>query len=227
QALRAFLYGFGSVLLGTVLAAHHGLSKTEVGAVFTSMLLGMAIASAGVARWGDRIGRRRLYAALFLVLGAAGTVFAFTRSLPALIIASLTGTISTDPNESGPITSLEQAMIGEAPSSTRVRVFGRYNAIAYLAGSVGALAAGGPQAFRGVFPSLPANQRFLLAFPVMALACMSLAVRLSSAVERAEPDSRIGDLLPSTGSRRTIRRLAALFAVDSFGGGFVVQSFLV
>src|SRR5213076_2578521 len=117
QALRAFLYGFGSVLLGTVLAAQ-GLSAAAVGGVFTAMLLGMALASAGVAIWGDRIGRRRLYMTLFVVLGVAGAVFAFTSWLPALLIASLTGTISTDPNESGPITSLEQAMIGEAPSST-------------------------------------------------------------------------------------------------------------
>src|SRR5438132_1328436 len=154
QALRAFLYGFGSVLLGTVLAAQ-GLSAAAVGGIFTAMLLGMALASAAVARWGDQLGRRRLYAVFFVILGAAGAVFAFTKWLPALVIVSLTGTISTDPNESGPITSLEQAMLGEAPASTRVRVFGRYNAVAYLAGAVGALAAGGPAAFRHLFPALP------------------------------------------------------------------------
>jgi predicted MFS family arabinose efflux permease len=245
QGLRAFLYGFGSVLLGTVLA-EQGLSGAEVGGVFTAMLAGMAIASAVIAVVGDRLGRRRAYAVLFVVMGAAGSVFAFTHWLPALVIASLTGTISTDPNESGPITSLEQAMIGEAPSATRVRVFGRYNAIAYLAGSVGALAAGGPQAFRSVFPALPANQRWLLAFPVVALACLWLTGRLSAAVEGASGSQRGGSerkklrfesegaerpprrhRRPPLRSRRTIRRLAALFAVDSFGGGFIVQSFLV
>src|SRR2546430_4724158 len=132
QALRAFLYGFGSVLRGTVLAAQ-GLSAAAVGGIFTAMLLGMALASAAVARWGDELGRRRLYAVFFVILGVAGAVFAFTRWRPALVIASLTGTISADPNESGPITSLEQAMLGEAPASARVRVFGRYNAVAYLA----------------------------------------------------------------------------------------------
>src|SRR5439155_14994390 len=191
------------------------------------------------AVWGDRIGRRRLYMTLFVVLGTAGAVFAFTSWLPALVIASLTGTISTDPNESGPITSLEQAMIGEAPAETRLHVFGRYNAIAYLAGAVGALAAGGPAAFRGAFPSLPANQRFLLAFPVVAAVCVALSTKLSETVERrrgsgaaglgmdwqAEPGARRPQPRPQ--SQKTIRRLAALFAVDSFGGGFIVQSFLV
>src|SRR5207245_2951411 len=146
----------------------HRATPAAVGGVFTAMLLGMALASAGVALWGDRIGRRTLYASLFVVLGVTGTVFAFTRWVPALVLASLTGTISTDPNESGPITSLEQAMIGESPADTRIRVFGRYNAVAYLAGSLGALAAGGPQAFRTLFPALPANQKFLLAFPAIA-----------------------------------------------------------
>ena len=182
QALRAFLYGFGSVLLGTVLAAQ-GLSAAAVGGVFTAMLLGMAVASLGVAVWGDRVGRRRLYAGLLLVMGGAGAVFAFTRWVPALLLASITGTLSTDPNESGPITSLEQAMIGEAPAAARIRVFGRYNAIAYLTGALGALAAGGPTAFRTIFPGLPADQRFLLVFPVLAAACAMLAHRLSPNVE--------------------------------------------
>src|SRR4029450_3294673 len=82
---------------------------------------------------------------LFVVMGIAGTVFALTRSLPALILAALTGTISVEANESGPIPSLEQAMIPQAagPPSNRTRAFSRYNAIAYLAGSLGALAAAG------------------------------------------------------------------------------------
>src|SRR5256712_3443357 len=110
QALRALLYGFASVLVGASLA-HAGYSDTKVGLVFTAMLAGFAVTSVAVGTRGDRIGRRRLYGALFLVMGAAGTVFALTRWLPALILAALTGTISAAANESGPITSLGQAMI--------------------------------------------------------------------------------------------------------------------
>ena len=228
QGLRAFVYGFGSVMIGAVLAARGPgrLSDAAVGGVFTAMLLGMAAASLGVAVWGDRLGRRRLYAGLLLTMGGAGAVFAFTRSLPALLIASITGTLSTDPNESGPITSLEQAMIGEAPPATRVRVFGRYNAIAYLTGAVGALAAGGPAAFRHLFPGLPANQRFLLAFPVIAAIAAILVSRLTPTVEGHRLRSPRIEPRRSLPSQRVIRRLAGLFALDSFGGGFVVQSFL-
>jgi MFS family permease len=221
QALRAFLYGFGSVLIGTVLAAE-GLGSVSIGAILTAMLAGMAIASIAIGRRGDRIGRRRAYGLLLLIMGAAGSVFALTHWVPALILAALTGTLSTDPNESGPITSIEQAMMGSAPLETRARVFGRYNAVAYLAGAIGSLAAGGPAAFRKLYPALPADQRWLLVFPVIAVVCALLAWGMSAGVEVEErSDTRL------LHSRKNVRGLAALFALDSYAGGFVVQTFLV
>lgn len=206
--------------------AAQGLSPAEVGAVFAAMLAGMALSSIGVALLGDRLGRRRLYLISLVVMGAAGAVFAFTSWLPALILAALTGTLSTDPNESGPITSLEQAMIGSAPQSIRVRIFGRYNAIAFLAGAIGSLSAGGPAVVRRLLPTLPPDQRFLLAFPVMAIACLLVAGRLSPAVEVQRTDSRRVQR-PLERSRSRVARLAALFALDSGAGGLVVQSFIV
>jgi MFS family permease len=223
QALRAFLYGFGSVILGSSLASG-GLTSFEVGVVFTAMLAGMALSSIGVGLVGDRVGRRRAYASLLIVMGCAGAVFALTRSLPLLVLAALTGALSTDPNESGPITSIEQAMMGDAPAAVRARVFGRYNAVAYLAGAIGSLAAGGPAIFRHLYPSLPADQRWLLVFPVLAIVCAVLASRLSDRVESvlARHPGR-----PLDRSRGTVARLATLFGLDSFAGGFIVQAFMV
>jgi predicted MFS family arabinose efflux permease len=232
QGLRAFLYGFGSVLIGSSLAAG-GLSAAEVGLIFTAMLAGMAISSIIVGLRGERLGRRRAYVGLLVVMGMAGTALALTRSLPVLVLAALTGTLSTDANESGPITSLEQAMIGEAPAASRIRVFGRYNAIAYLAGAIGALAAGGPELFRAVFPGLPPNQRWLLAFPLVALACALIARSLSPLVEAGgsspEPATvPTGEKVRALQrSRGTVFKLAALFGLDSFAGGFVVGAFIV
>ena len=96
---------------------------------------------------GERVGRRRLYRILLATMALTGAVFALAPSWWALALAALTGTMSTDANESGPISSLEHAMIGQAPPTTRVHVFGRYNAVAYLAGALGALAGGGPRSF--------------------------------------------------------------------------------
>src|SRR5205814_7370809 len=157
-----------------------------------------------VGRIGDRLGRRRLYAALLALMGAVGVVFAFAGNIWVLAIAALTGTLSTDPNESGPITTLEQAMIGQAPAASRVRVFGRYNAVAYLAGAVGALAAGGPDLFRRIVPALPADRRFLLAFPLLAALCLLPAWRLSPVVD-AERDPEGSPLRrPLVKSRRNV-----------------------
>lgn len=223
QAMRAFLYGFSSILIGASLAAG-GFDSGEVGIVFTAMLLGMAISSLAVGRWGERLGRRRTYASLLVLMGVAGTAFALTGSLPVLVIAALTGTMSTDPNESGPITTVEQAMLASAPAADRARVYGRYNAVAYLAGAVGALAAGGPTALRDALPGVPADQRWLLLVPLGALLCVLIAMRLS---QRVEVESVLPAARGLQRSRGIVRRLSALFALDAFAGGFIVQTFVV
>jgi predicted MFS family arabinose efflux permease len=116
-------------------------------------------------------------------------------------------------------------MLASTPASERSRVYGRYNAVAYLAGAVGALAAGGPSALRGLVPGLPPDQRWLLLLPVGAVLCLALAARLSAGVE-VEPD-RSREARGLRRSRGVVRRLAALFALDAFAGGFIVQTFLV
>lgn len=227
QALRALLYGFGSVVIGAALAKA-GYSDAQVGFVFTAMLAGFAVSSIAVGTTGDRIGRRRLYRALLVVMGIAGAVFALTRWLPALVVAALTGTVSVEANESGPITSIEQAMIADAAGAAprRTRAFASYNAVAYLAGSLGALAAGGPDFFRRLLPAVPASQRFLLAYPLVAAVCVVVSARLSPRAESRELLTP-GRRFPLVRSKGKVAGLAALFAVDAFGGGFVVNAFVV
>lgn len=223
QAIRAALYGFGTVVLGTALA-EGGLSDARVGLVFTAMLAGMALATVGVGVFAERVGRRRLYAILLVAFGIVGTAFALTDSFLVLVAFALTGMMSTDANESGPITSLEQAMIGQAPAESRVHVFGRYNAVAYLAGALGALAAGGPAFLRDAWSGAPNDQRWLLLFPVGAAVCFVTARTLSPAVEAAGA-SHVQRSLER--SRTTVFKLSSLFALDAFAGGFVVTTFIV
>ena len=224
QAVRAFLYGFSSILIGASLAAG-GLDEAAVGAVFTAMLLGMAISSLSVGRWGEATRTAKDLRRPAGPHGVAGAVFALTGFVPFLVIAALTGTLSTDPNESGPITTVEQAMLASTPSHERSRVYGRYNAVAYLAGAAGALAAGGPSALRDLRSGIPPDQRWLLLMPIGAAICVMLAVRLSTRVEIAA-ELRAGQRGLQR-SRGVVRRLAALFSIDAFAGGFIVQSFMV
>lgn len=222
QSLRAFGYGFASVVLGAALA-DGGLSDSQVGLVFAAILAGNALVSIAIGLAGDRIGRRRAYVLLLLVMSAAGVAYALSDSLVVLVLVALTGTLSTDANESGPLTSLEQAMMGGAAPEVRARVFGRYNAVAYLAGAVGALAGGGPALVRERIPNLPTDQRWLLVLTIAGVACVALTRRLSPAI-----DARAGrSTAPLHRSRKEVGRLALLFGLDAFAGGFVVSTFLV
>jgi predicted MFS family arabinose efflux permease len=130
--------------------------------------------------------------------------------------------MSTDANENGPLTTLEQAMIGQAPGATRVRVFGRYNAVAYLTGALGALAAGGPAFLDRFWSGAPTGRVWFLLFPLGAVACLVLSTRLSDAMELA-----VRARAPLVRSRERVFRLASLFAIDAFAGGFVVTVFIV
>jgi MFS family permease len=223
QALRAFAYGFGVVVLGVALG-REGFSDGQVTLIFTAILVGMGLMSILVGFIGERLGRRRLYVVLLGLMGVVGTVFALSGNLWFLVAASLTGTMSTDANESGPITSLEQAMIGQAPGQARIRVFGRYNAVAYLAGALGALAAGGPAFLHRVWQGAPSSQRWLFLIPLAAAVSMILALRLTGEVES---EGGAGITKPLVRSKTTVRKLSLLFATDAFAGGFVVSAFIV
>ena len=224
QGLRAFGYGFGAVLLGASLE-QRGWSSREVGFVLTAIVAGMAVMTIAVGAFGDRIGRRRTYGALFLLLAASGAAFGLLDSLWLLGAVALLGAMSTDVVESGPFTSIEQSMLASAvEGSSRTRVFGVYNAVASLVGSLGALAVGGPSILRHVWPGAPSDQRFLLLFVAIGLAGALVASSLSARVDAPRPASASTarfKLPPSN-----VLRLSALFAVDSFGGGFIIQSFL-
>jgi predicted MFS family arabinose efflux permease len=216
QALRAFAYGLGSVLIGVALA-RHGLSGFQVGIVLAALLAGVALTSIAIGRSGNRVGRRRWYAVLLLVMAVAGAAFALSGSLWLLVLAALTGTVSTEVVESGPFTSLEQAMLPSAAGGDPTRLFGTYNTVATVAGSLGALAAAAT-AFLDVEP-----QRLLLVYVVVGVAGWALTLGLSEEVDAPSQTARAA---PLSRSRVTVRRLAALFALDSFGGGFVTQAFI-
>jgi MFS family permease len=225
QSFRALAYGFGSVLLGVSLEAR-GWSTFQVGGLLTAVVAGTALMSLVIGTFGERVGRRRWYAALFLGLAASGVAFGVSGNFWLLVLVALTGTLSTEVVESGPFTSLEQAMLPSGLSAgATTRVFGVYNAVATLFGSAGALAAGGPALLRSSWGGVPADHRFFLAFVPVGLAGAALAWSLSERVEVRRQSA--GAVAPLTKSRAAVVRLSGLFAVDAFAGGFVVQSFIV
>jgi len=218
QGLRAFAYGFSAVLLGTSLD-DRGLSAWQVGVVLGATVAGTALMSVLVARYADRVGRRRWYGGLYILLGVVGVVFAFAGSMWILAAAALSGVWSSEVIESGPFTSLEQPMLASDTSGRgQVHGFGIYNAVAAIAGSVGALAAAVPELLGNGEPG-----RWFVGFVPLAGVGWMIARSLSASVEPVAVDSaRIG----LGRSRPAVSRLASLFALDSFGGGFTVSAFV-
>ncbi len=223
HGLRAFVYGFGAVLLGVSLDGQ-GWSSAQVGLLLTAIVAGTALMSVAVGTLGNRVGSRRFYVVLFVGLAASGAVFALSDVFWVLMVVALAGTLSTEVVESGPFTSLEQVMLSAGlDNQARTRIFGTYNAIGTIAGSVGALATGGPALLRDVVAVVPADQRFFLIFVPVGIVGAVLASSLS---ERVEVDRAANAGVPLHRSRKAVFRLSSLFAVDSFAGGFVIQSFI-
>ena len=227
QALRAAAYGLGAVLLGSTLD-ELGLSPLRAGLVLSAVVAGAVTGSLVIGRHGDRWGRRRSYAGLYLVLAATGVVFAVSQRWWVLALVALAGALSTEVVESGPFTSLEQAMLATDLRGTElIRGFSLYNAVAAAAGSLGALAAGLPALARHLWTSGPSDQRWFLALVPVALAGAAVARSLSAGVEAPPSEVVAGQRRRPLGpSRPVVMRLARLFAVDSFGGGFTVNAFI-
>ncbi|MHB1234643.1 MAG: MFS transporter [Microbacteriaceae bacterium] len=226
QGLRAAGYGFTAVVLG-VLLANRGYSPLQAGAVLATLIGGSALASLLVGRLADRVGLRRSYGCFFLALAVAGAVVASGAPFWVLLVVALTGTLSTDVVDNGPATTLEQVMLASADAGTAV-LYGWYNATGAAAGALGALAAAVPGLVGGEHSTV-SPVWFAVLIPV-GVAGALLSLLLSPAVEGASStipgagerrsSSRLGP------SRRVVRRLAALFAVDAAGGGLVTTGFL-
>ncbi|MFF4778524.1 MFS transporter [Microtetraspora fusca] len=217
QALRAVGYGVTAVQLGAILRAG-GLAPVEVGLVLAAIVAGSVTASLTLAQWGDRIGRRRAYAALYAALACCGVVIASGAPLWLLALVAMTGALSTEVIESGPFTTLEQVMLAGTGTHHKgiVRRFGLYNAVATVAGAAGAL-----------LGTLPPD-RLVLGGVLVVIGTVGalLAFELPATVEVSAPPPGSAQGRTPAGSRPVVTRLAALFAVDSLAGGFIVQAYV-
>jgi MFS family permease len=229
QALRAFAYGLGTVLLGRTLASLH-FSTIWVGAIFGSIISGTAIASIVIAKFGDYFGRRRSYALMYAMLALTGAVYAFSSNSWAFLYIGILGVMSTDVIESGPFTSIEQSMLSSVLSGRkRINGFGIYNAVAAISGSFGALCAVLPELTRKIFHISLSDQRWFLVFVPVSILGFLLALALGKDVEtgaNTTTASRTRHLRGLIASRKSVRKLALLFSIDSFAGGLTISAFI-
>ena len=218
RALRSFADGFIAVVLPAYLLAL-GLGQLEVGIVSTATLIGSALATLAVGRWGNRFSIRRLLLAAALLMAATGLGFASLGSLWPLLLVSFVGTLNPSSGDASVFMPLDHTML--ATAQDRPTVFARYSFIGSVAGALGALAAGLPELLaRGMSPLAALRAMFLL-YAAVGVAVWLLYLRLPdphAGVER--PNAPLGR------SRGVVWRLAALFSIDSFAGGLVLNSLL-
>jgi MFS family permease len=231
RALRMFAFGVGSVVLVLHLAAA-GVPDATIGLLLTLTLLGDVVVSLAVTTRADRIGRRRMLAIGGVLLALAGLAFATTTVLALLAAGAIVGVLSPSGNEAGPFLPLEQAALAQAlPPERRTGAFAWYQLAGSLATAAGALCGGaGASALQraGLAP-LRSYQLLFAGYAVAGAALVLLAARLSPAVEAARAPAAPGAprvVLGLHRSRGVVLRLSALFTLDAFAGGLVVQSFV-
>jgi MFS family permease len=226
RVVRLLAYGSVSLILVLYLAAI-GLSDERIGVLLTMTLVGDTALSLWITTHADRIGRKRMLIAGAALMALGGVVFALTGSFASLLLAATFGVISPSGNEVGPFLAIEQAALAQLAGEQRTRLFAWYHVAGSLATAVGVLLCGTfvqSLQSRGVVPTDSYRAVFLSYTAAGALLAI-LFLRLSSAAEPDRPAHRA--LLGLHRSRGVVLKLSALFALDAFAGGFVLQSILV
>jgi len=212
RALRGFADGFIAVVLPAYLLAL-GLGVLEVGIISTATLLGSAFTTLAVGRWGHRFSIRRLMLGAALLMAATGLGFAgFAAFWPLLVVAAV-GTLNPSSGDASVFMPLDHTMLATAPD--RTAVFARYTFLGSMAGALGALASGLPD-----WGGIPLRGMFVI-YAVVGCAVWLLYLGL--------PDPKAEEQRPSVPlgpSRDIVWKLAALFSIDSFAGGLVLNSLL-
>jgi len=228
RVARLFAYGFLSVVL-VLFLDQAGFGTAQIGLLLTLTLLGDTLISLWITTQADRIGRKRMLLAGAALMLFAGIVFAFTRSYIFLVIAATIGVISPSGNEVGPFLAIEQASLAQIVSDQRrTHVFAWYNMVGSFATALGALCGGGLAQLLQDTGTTPLNsyRAVVIGYAVMGVVLAGLFSRLTPGIEVAvRPDrATVGGRLGLHRSRRVVFKLSALFALDAFAGGFVVQS---
>jgi len=217
RILRLFAFGLISVFLVLYLTSL-GFSAGEVGLLLSLTLIGDTLISLWITVNTDRIGRRRMLILGALLMAGAGVVFALTDNYWLLLVAAAIGVISPSGNEVGPFLAIEQASVSQlVHEENRTKVFAWYNLAGSFATAAGALVS-------GFLLPLTSYQWLIGLYAGIGALLALLFLALGREVETTSipVQSRFG----LHQSRKIVWKLSALFSLDSFAGGFVMQSLL-
>jgi MFS family permease len=223
RAIRDFGDGFVAVLL-VVYLTELGLGAFQVGIVATLALFGSALMTLGIGLFGASIGRRRLLTLVSALMVATGLAFAASSSYAVLLLVAFVGTINPSAGSVSVFVPLEHALLADSVADARrTRMFALYGLIGALAAALGSLASASPDFLVGMgLTRIAALKAMFLLYALLGVAG-GIFYRLVPADSTPAGKPTASPLGPS---RAIVYRLAALFSIDAFAGGFAVQSLL-
>jgi MFS family permease len=223
RAVRAFGDGFAAIILPAYLSAI-GLDPVAIGFFATAALLGSALATLAAGYWARRYELRGLLVGGAILMFATGLALPHLEHAALIFLVAFVGTLNPSTGDIGLLVPLEHAMIARhAPDRERTKAFARYSLLGALAAATGSLAAGVPDLIAPLgWSKTDAFRWAFYAYAALGLAGAFLYGRLPAA-----PPPRHSERPPFLGpSRGIVYRLAALFSLDAFAGGLIVQSLL-
>jgi MFS family permease len=226
RGLRAVGDGFVSLLLPVYLL-ELGFGPFETGVIATATLAGSALLTLLVGLYAHRAWGRSLLIGAALLMTLTGTAFATFQGFWPLLLVAFIGTLNPSSGDVSVFLPLEQAQLARmVRDRDRTRLFARYSFIGSLMAAVGALGAALPEAAAELTGAelTPVLQAAFLVYAALGGLALLLYRRLPRATETADLDQ--APVKPLGRSRGIVLTLAALFSLDAFAGGLVVQSLL-
>lgn len=240
KIVRAFAYGFLSVILAIYLKLI-GFDELLIGLILTTTLLNSVIFTLIASFYADKIGRRKFLLIYAALMSISGLIFAISENYIALIIAAFIGTINITGAETGAFLTIEQAILPQTLKSIKKRntIFAIYNMAGTLAMAAGVLLSGLPailqqqlQYFGIMLNQIGSIKLLFVLYSLLGIALIGIYLLLSQKIEVQKDkgeDRNDSNLLTkrsslSPQSKDIVLRLSGLFAIDSFAGGFIIQS---
>ncbi|HET6457771.1 MAG TPA: MFS transporter [Nitrosopumilaceae archaeon] len=228
RIVRTFSYGFLSIILAIYLKLM-GFNEIFIGIVLTATLVNSVIFNIFASFYADKIGRKKILIIYAILMAISGGIFLVTNNYVALIVSALIGTINVTGTEVGAFLSIEQAILPQTVNDIKKRnsIFAIYNMAGTFAMSAGVLLSGFPQYVQKLYGlnQVESIRTLFLFYSICAVIVIGIYFFLSKKIELDPNIAKTASVRTiSPKSKGIITKLSSLFAVDSFAGGFVIQS---
>ena len=228
RIMRTFGYGFLSIIIAIYLRLL-GFDNIQIGLLLGSALVNSVIFTLFASFYADRIGRRRLLIIYASLMSVSGLIFTITDNYFLLILAAFIGTMNVTGSETGAFLTIEQATLPQTIRNKQMMntAFALYNMVGTFSMSVGILLSGLPSLLQEQFYGLSQIESIkglFILYTLLGLFVIIIYIMLSRDIEVKQEAKRTIKQTLSPRSKQIVAKLSTLFAVDSFAGGFVIQS---